>query len=166
MCISCLYAFTSKKKKTDKSSTDQSNASMWSNYPMKIARAIKTTNQKCPFAIPSLLKSFLQTLSNGSRISSRFLFIPRLRTYSKVTVAYYSHNSYKKIAKMSDMEELWKSLQEAVNSKSLLRKHLTPARYERLKNKKTKFGGTLADCMRSGKKIKFAQRWHFKKAQY
>lgn len=117
-----------------------------------------------------LLKSLLQTLSNGSRIQgttiiSRLLFILRERTCTAVSTAYSVH-SCKKIDKMSDLEELWKSLQEAVNSKSLLKKHLTPARYERLKNKKTKFGGTLADCIRSGKKIKSLCEDDILKAQY
>uniref|UniRef100_A0A8W8JKH7 Phosphagen kinase N-terminal domain-containing protein n=1 Tax=Magallana gigas TaxID=29159 RepID=A0A8W8JKH7_MAGGI len=50
---------------------------------------------------------------------------------------------------MSDLASLWKRLRENA-SKSLLKKHLTPDRYEKLKNRKTKLGGTLADCIRSG----------------
>jgi len=34
--------------------------------------------------------------------------------------------------------------------KSLLKKYLTPAVFNKNKNVKTKFGGTLADCIRSG----------------
>ncbi|ESO89232.1 hypothetical protein LOTGIDRAFT_183253 [Lottia gigantea] len=48
------------------------------------------------------------------------------------------------------VEELWKRLQDANKSKSLLKKHLTPNIYNELKNVKSKFGGTLADCIRSG----------------
>lgn len=51
---------------------------------------------------------------------------------------------------MSDLGKLWEALNKAENSKSLLKKHLTKERYEELKDKKTKFGGTLADCIRSG----------------
>eukprot|EP00745_Piridium_sociabile_P025161 TRINITY_DN39851_c0_g2_i1.p1 TRINITY_DN39851_c0_g2~~TRINITY_DN39851_c0_g2_i1.p1 ORF type:complete len:356 (+),score=108.65 TRINITY_DN39851_c0_g2_i1:122-1189(+) len=49
---------------------------------------------------------------------------------------------------MADMESLWGKLQH----QSLLKKHLTAKLYEELKGKKTDFGGTLADCMRSGAK--------------
>jgi creatine kinase len=35
-------------------------------------------------------------------------------------------------------------------TKSLLKKHLTPTVYNKLKDKTTNFGGTLADCIRSG----------------
>lgn len=147
-------------------------------WRIKFELVVKSSNENCPnnrvtnqmwhFVMTFLLKSLLQTLSNGSRIqgttiSSRLLFILRERTCTVVSTA-YSVQSCKKIDKMSDLEELWKTLQEAVNSKSLLKKHLTPARYERLKSKKTKFGGTLADCIRSGKKIKSLRRWHFKSA--
>lgn len=52
--------------------------------------------------------------------------------------------------KMSDLPELWKKLSEG-ESKSLLKKHCTKEVYEKLKDKKTKLGGTLADCIRSGK---------------
>lgn len=49
------------------------------------------------------------------------------------------------------VEELWNKLKTAVGCKSLLKKHLTEERYKTLKGKKTAFGGTLADCIRSGK---------------
>ena len=52
--------------------------------------------------------------------------------------------------KMSDLPELWDKLSKN-ESKSLLKKHLTEERYNALKDKKTKLGGTLADCIRSGK---------------
>ncbi|XP_067676538.1 taurocyamine kinase-like [Haliotis asinina] len=51
---------------------------------------------------------------------------------------------------MASVEELWAKLDGAADCKSLLKKHLTKERYEALKDKKTKFGGTLADCIRSG----------------
>lgn len=51
---------------------------------------------------------------------------------------------------MSELEELWKNLYDG-ESKSLLKKHLTPEVYKLLKDRKTKLGGTLADCIRSGK---------------
>ncbi|KAK7494542.1 hypothetical protein BaRGS_00014195, partial [Batillaria attramentaria] len=48
-------------------------------------------------------------------------------------------------------DQLWEKLQkEGKDSKSLLKKHLTEDLYKELKDKKTKFGGTLADCIRSG----------------
>ncbi|BFZ09422.1 hypothetical protein BsWGS_12461 [Bradybaena similaris] len=49
-----------------------------------------------------------------------------------------------------DADSLYKRLQDAKDSKSLLRKYLTPNLYTQLKGLKTKFGGTLADCIRSG----------------
>ena len=48
------------------------------------------------------------------------------------------------------VEELWKPLHES-NSSSLLKKHLTPEVYAKLKDKKTSLGGTLAHCISSGK---------------
>lgn len=48
------------------------------------------------------------------------------------------------------VDELWKELQKG-NSKSLLKKHLTEDRYKVLKDKKTSLGGTLAQCISSGK---------------
>jgi len=51
---------------------------------------------------------------------------------------------------MADVESLWKKLQSATNCKSLLKKHLTVDLYRKLKGLKTSFGGTLADCIRSG----------------
>jgi len=50
---------------------------------------------------------------------------------------------------MADLEGLWKKL-EGAESKSLLKKHLDKATYDACKDKKTKFGGTLAECIRSG----------------
>lgn len=50
----------------------------------------------------------------------------------------------------TELEQLWANLSRG-ESKSLLKKHLTPERYKLLKDKKTKLGGTLADCIRSGK---------------
>lgn len=52
---------------------------------------------------------------------------------------------------MSDLPTLWGKLEAAKDSKSLLKKHLTKDIYEQLKDKKSKFGGTLAHCIRSGK---------------
>jgi len=51
---------------------------------------------------------------------------------------------------MADAEELFKLLQGATDCKSLLKKHCTPERFNKLKGLKSKFGGTLADCIRSG----------------
>jgi len=51
---------------------------------------------------------------------------------------------------MSDLPELWAKLEAAKDSKSLLKKNLDKATYEALKEKKTKFNGGLADCIRSG----------------
>ncbi|XP_062591518.1 taurocyamine kinase-like [Saccostrea cucullata] len=48
------------------------------------------------------------------------------------------------------LEELWNKLKNATDCKSLLKKHLTPEIYEQLKDKKTKFGGTLLHCIQSG----------------
>lgn len=50
--------------------------------------------------------------------------------------------------------QLWDKLNKG-ESKSLLKKHLTPELYEQLKDKKTSLGGTLGDCIRSGKEIIF-----------
>lgn len=49
-------------------------------------------------------------------------------------------------------EELWAALQKG-NSKSLLKKHLTEDRYKQLKDKPTSLGGTLAQCISSGKSV-------------
>lgn len=51
---------------------------------------------------------------------------------------------------MADLPALWGKLEAAKDSKSLLKKHLDKATYDALKDKKTKFGGTLAECIRSG----------------
>lgn len=39
----------------------------------------------------------------------------------------------------------------ASDSSSLLKKHLSQAVFDKLKNKKTSFGSTLLDCVQSGK---------------
>jgi len=49
-----------------------------------------------------------------------------------------------------DAEQLYEKLYKAFNHTSLLKKHITPTVFNRLKNLRTKFGGTLADCIRSG----------------
>ncbi|XP_046582727.1 arginine kinase-like [Haliotis rubra] len=48
--------------------------------------------------------------------------------------------------------DLWECLvnPSSEECKSLLKKHLTPERFEKLKERETKYGGTLADCIRSG----------------
>lgn len=51
------------------------------------------------------------------------------------------------------VEELWKRLTETEEGKkatSLLKQHLTPEVYAKLKDKKTSLGGTLAHCISSG----------------
>lgn len=50
----------------------------------------------------------------------------------------------------SHADELWGKLQANPDCKSLLKKHLTNERFQKLKGLKTRFGGTLADCIRSG----------------
>jgi hypothetical protein len=52
---------------------------------------------------------------------------------------------------MGDFDEISKKLNDAADCKSLLKKHATPERVAKAKGKKTKFGGTIADCIRSGK---------------
>merc|ERR1712150_336209 len=47
--------------------------------------------------------------------------------------------------------ELWEKLNKG-ESHSLLKKHLTPELFEKLKSRKTKLGGTIYDCIRSGAK--------------
>ncbi|XP_041355015.1 taurocyamine kinase-like [Gigantopelta aegis] len=49
-----------------------------------------------------------------------------------------------------DLEAMFKKLTEADDCKSLLKKHLTKEIFEKVKDKKTTLGGTLADCIRSG----------------
>jgi len=49
-----------------------------------------------------------------------------------------------------DAEQLYEKLYKAFNHTSLLKKHLTPSIFTRLKSLRTKFGGTLSDCIRSG----------------
>jgi hypothetical protein len=47
------------------------------------------------------------------------------------------------------LEELWTKLKNG-ESHSLLKKYLTEDVYKKLKDVKSKLGGTLADCIRSG----------------
>ncbi|XP_050390412.1 taurocyamine kinase [Patella vulgata] len=49
-----------------------------------------------------------------------------------------------------ELETMFKRLSEAEDCKSLLKKHLSKEIFEKLKEKKTTLGGTLADCIRSG----------------
>lgn len=58
-------------------------------------------------------------------------------------------------AEANEAEGLFKKLSEASDSKCLLKKHLTKSALDKLKDKKTERGGTLADCIRSGKSIDF-----------
>ncbi|KAH3726728.1 arginine kinase-like isoform X2 [Dreissena polymorpha] len=52
---------------------------------------------------------------------------------------------------MSAAEDLFKRLRNSGDEcKSLLKKHLTPAVFEKYKNVKTVFGGTIAHCIASG----------------
>jgi len=49
-----------------------------------------------------------------------------------------------------EAEQLYDKLYKAFNHTSLLKKSLTPSVFNKLKNLRTKFGGSLADCIRSG----------------
>jgi len=51
---------------------------------------------------------------------------------------------------MSNVDALWGKLSNATDCKSLLKRNLTPDLFRKLKGLKTRFGGTLADCIRSG----------------
>ena len=51
---------------------------------------------------------------------------------------------------MASTEELLKTLNAAADCKSLMKKNLTQDIQKNLKDKKTKLGGTLGDCIRSG----------------
>lgn len=53
-------------------------------------------------------------------------------------------------AVLAKLEDGWCSL-NCSDSKSLLKKYLTKEVLDDLKNKKTKFGSTLLDCVQSGK---------------
>lgn len=53
---------------------------------------------------------------------------------------------------MANVDELYKKLNSG-ESHSLLKKYLTQPVFDKLKGLKTKLGGTLADCIRSGKKV-------------
>ncbi|ESO89157.1 hypothetical protein LOTGIDRAFT_183151 [Lottia gigantea] len=48
------------------------------------------------------------------------------------------------------METMFEKLSKAEDCKSLLKKHLSKEVFDKLKDKKTTLGGTLADCIRSG----------------
>ncbi|GFN93646.1 Arginine kinase [Plakobranchus ocellatus] len=56
-------------------------------------------------------------------------------------------------AHVIEAEEMFKTLTAAEDCHSLLRKHLTQAVFDKIKAKKTSLGGTLVDCIRSGKFI-------------
>ncbi|XP_052708768.1 arginine kinase-like [Crassostrea angulata] len=47
------------------------------------------------------------------------------------------------------LEELWNTLKNATDCKTLLKKHLTEEVYQQLKDRKTKFDGTLIHCIKS-----------------
>nr|KAG5704961.1 hypothetical protein BaRGS_022803 [Batillaria attramentaria] len=49
-----------------------------------------------------------------------------------------------------DVEALWNKLNSNTECKSLLKRNLTEDIYMQLKDKKTSFGGTLGDCIKSG----------------
>lgn len=57
------------------------------------------------------------------------------------------------VAESDEAESLFRKLSEASESKCLLKKHLTRGVLDKLKDKKTQRGGTVADCIRSGKSI-------------
>lgn len=50
------------------------------------------------------------------------------------------------------VEKLWGDLAGAKDCKSLLKKHLSSEKYEKLKGLKTSIGGDLGDCIQSGRK--------------
>lgn len=52
------------------------------------------------------------------------------------------------------IEEQFKRLNDAKGAKSLMKKYLTKEVFDELKNKKTKYGGTLSQCINSGTKEK------------
>ncbi|KAH9500175.1 hypothetical protein Btru_077394 [Bulinus truncatus] len=53
-------------------------------------------------------------------------------------------------AHVTEAEELYQKLTSASECRSLLRKHLTQAVFDKIKSRKTSLGGTLAHCIRSG----------------
>ncbi|XP_059152400.1 arginine kinase-like [Physella acuta] len=55
-----------------------------------------------------------------------------------------------KPAAVNEAQALFKALTAATDCRSLLHKHLTQAVFDKIKDNKTKLGGTLADCIRSG----------------
>lgn len=55
--------------------------------------------------------------------------------------------------KKKPVEELWATLEGKADCKSLLKKHLTKERYDKLKGLKTSIGGDLGDCIQSGEDV-------------
>ena len=51
---------------------------------------------------------------------------------------------------MEETERLLKTLNDATDCTSLLKKNLTPEIQDNLKKYQTKLGGTLGDCIKSG----------------
>lgn len=50
------------------------------------------------------------------------------------------------------LDELWQNLQNSGSQcTSLLKKHLTPYVFNKYKNTVTNYGGSLKDCIQSGK---------------
>jgi len=49
------------------------------------------------------------------------------------------------------LDAAFKKLQAQTDSKSLLKKYLTPEIFDKLKGLKTQLGATLLDCIQSGK---------------
>ena len=63
-----------------------------------------------------------------------------------------------------ELKRLWERLQNPppevhANPNCLLKRHLTPELFEELKTTKTRFGGTLKDCIKSGERM---VDWAFK----
>ena len=56
---------------------------------------------------------------------------------------------------MSDADKLFGLLKADANCKSLLKKALTEEVFNELKDKKSKFNGTLVHCIRSGKIVNY-----------
>lgn len=53
------------------------------------------------------------------------------------------------------IDQQFARLKSASQAKSLMKKYLTEQTFEKLKYKKTKFGGTLSQCINSGMDIDF-----------
>ncbi len=60
---------------------------------------------------------------------------------------------------MADTPSLLQTLNGAEECKSLMKKNLPKEVQEKLKDRKTKLGGTLGDCIRSGKKSLYSSCW-------